>query len=222
MFKLRYDVRVINKDGELVWEKRFAAKDKAINALSARLTGLRRGTFKPKKVFVPVRFQNDEWDQLPHDPWQSAPKPISKVYIHHSVTAQISRGATKTTEEEQMELLDRIAHGRGFNGFSYCWAVMPSSRAWEGRGFGIVEAGTLDHNTDGDSIVMVGNYSTFAPTEEMRRSIIDLIKLGQRQGFFVKSGLQVIPHRKSGGEPTSCPGSKTTDAWVTSIQKAVN
>lgn len=222
MFRLRYDVRVVNKDGELVWKKRFVAKDKAINALSGHLTGLRSGTFKPSKVFVPERFQNDEWDQLPHDPWQAAPKPISKVYIHHSVTQQISHGASKATEETQMELLDAIAHGRDFNGFSYCWAVMPSSRSWEGRGFGIVEAGTMGHNTDGDSIVLVGNYSAFAPTEEMRRSIIDLIKMGQRQGFFVRTGLQVIPHRKAGGDPTSCPGDKTTDAWIASIQKAVN
>jgi hypothetical protein len=224
MFKLFYDVSVVNKDGEQVWHRRFALKDRALNAMGEKLTGLRRGKIKPTLVFVPKRHQNDEWNQLPHDPWEAGPKPISKVYIHHSVTAQISRTASKAKERDQVELLDAIAHGRGFNGISYCWTVMPSGNAWEGRGFGIIEAGTQGHNTDGDSIVLVGNYSTFKPSEGQRMAIIDLIKMGQRNGFFVKGDLKVdvIPHRDAGGDPTSCPGDKTTDAWVHSIQKAVN
>jgi hypothetical protein len=220
MFRLRYDVRVVDKDGKLVWKKRFAAKDKALNAFKDKLTGMRRGSFRPVRVFVSERFQNTAWGPAPHDPWIPGPKPISIVYIHHSVTAQLPVTATVSREAQEMRLLDSIAHGRGFNGISYCWAVMPSSRCWEGRGFGIVEAGTEDHNTDADSIVLVGNYSSFKPSEAQRVAIIDLINRGQAAGFFVKTGLDVRPHRQTSA--TSCPGSKVLDEWIQSIQKAVN
>lgn len=216
---LRYDVRVI-EDGKVVNKRRFKLKDAAFNWAADRISKRKQVRVSSVDVFVPEYHENDEWTISPHDPWQAAPKPISEVFIHHSVTAQIPASASLETEREQMELLDRIAHGRGFNGFSYCWAVMPSARCWEGRGFGVVEAGTLGHNTSGDSIVLVGNYSEFEMSGDQKKAIIALIKRGQRQGFFVRSGLSVRPHRSV--SQTSCPGAKVTDALIQEIQRAVN
>ncbi len=214
-----YTVRVL-EDGKVVRKRRFAAKDRAFNWAAEKLHRGRRVTVSRKDVFKLVTFENTAWGPSPHDPWVPAPKPISEVFIHHSVTAQLPATATVEQEKAQMKLLDQIAHGRGFNGISYCWAVMPSARAWEGRGFGIVEAGTEGHNTSGDSIVLVGNYSEFVPSADQKKAVIALINRGQRDGFFVKSGLNVRAHREV--SQTSCPGDKVTNAWVNEIQQAVN
>ncbi len=217
---LFYTVRVL-EDGKVVNKRRFAAKDAAFNWAADKFHRGRKVTVSSRDVFKLVTFQNTAWLQDTHN-WVAAPKPIAKVFIHHSVTKQLPVTATVDEEREQMRFLDQIAHGRGFNGFSYCWAVFPSGRAWEGRGFGIIEAGTLNHNTDGDSIVLVGNYSQFTPNANQLKAITALINRGQRDGFFVQSGLDVIPHRDSGGDPTSCPGDKTTDGMIAGIQRAVN
>ena len=220
MFRLFYDVRIVNKDGELVTKRRFLSKDKALNFVDEKLIGRRRATVKPGVEFVLVTFENTAWGPAPHDPWVEAPKPISEVFIHHSVTKQLPATATIAEEKEQMRLLDQIAHGRGFNGISYCYVVFPSGRCWEGRGFGIVEAGTEGHNTSGDSIVLAGNYSAFEPTAVVLKAVTALINRAQRDGFFVKAGLNVRAHREV--SQTSCPGDNVTAAQIATIQKNVN
>lgn len=219
MFKLFYTVRVV-EDGKVKETKRFALKDRMANFVKRQSRAGRRVVVKTRQKFILETFQNTAWGPAPHDPWVAGPKPVAEVFIHHSVTKQLPITASTADEKEQMKLLDQIAHGRGFNGISYCWAIFPSSRAWEGRGFGIIEAGTEGHNTSGDSIVLAGNYSEFKPSDVLQKAVIALIRKGQRDGFFVKSGLKVRPHRSV--SQTSCPGSKTTDAWVAEIQKAVN
>lgn len=220
MFETFYDVRVV-EDGKVVLHKEhISGKDRLLRFVKDKTRRGRRVIIRTRRKFTLTTFQNTAWLQDSHD-WVKAPTPISKVYIHHSVTKQLEPTATVDEEREQMRLLDQIAHGRGFNGFSYCWAVFPSGRAWEGRGFGIVEAGTLGHNTDGDSIVLVGNYSVFKPSEAQLLALRALINRGQRDGFFTAK-VDCIPHRRSGGEPTSCPGDNMTDAMVEQIQKAVN
>ena len=219
MFKILYDVRILD-DGKLVTKKRFAAKTAAVNWLSDKLKGLREGKIRGVRVFELETFQNSEWGLAPHDPWQSAPTPVSTLFIHHSVTTQLPKSASVADEKEQMRILDQIAHGRGFNGISYCWVIFPSGRCYEGRGWGVVEAATEGHNTDSDSIVFAGNYSSFALSEEQQAAVRALINKAQAQGFLVKSGLDVRAHRET--SQTSCPGAKITDAMIAGIQKAVN
>lgn len=217
---IRYDVRVLNKDGKLVTKKRFKAKDAAVNFAADKLVRRRQVKIRRREVFALETFSNTTWGPAPHDPWTPAPRPVKTVFIHHSVTQQLPVSASVDQEKAQMKLLDQIAHGRGFNGISYCWAVMPSARCWEGRGFGIIEAATENFNTSADSIVLAGNYSSFAMNDEQKQAIIALIKRGQRDGFFITRGLDVRAHREVSA--TSCPGSKISDALIQEIQKAVN
>jgi len=219
MFNLRYTVRVV-EDGKLVTKKRFTTKDKLVNFVKEKSRPGRSLKISTQRVFQLETFQNTAWGPAPHDPWVAAPKPISEIFIHHSVTTQLPVTASVDQEKGQMKLLDQIAHSRGFNGISYCWACFPSSRCWEGRGFGIIEAGTEGHNTSGDSIVLVGNYSSFNMNAGQKQAVIALIKRGQKNGFFVTSGLNIRAHREVSA--TSCPGDKVTAADIQEIQKAVN
>jgi N-acetylmuramoyl-L-alanine amidase len=218
-FRTRYDVRVI-EDGELVTKKRFAAKDAALNFAADKLVRRRRVTIARKRVLILETFQNTEWGIQPHDPWVPTQGPLSMLFIHHSVTKQLPVSATVAEEKQQMRLLDQIAHSRGFNGISYSWAVFPSGRCYEGRGWLVVEAATKDFNTVSDSIALVGNYSQFEMNDRQSAAIRKLVNRAQENGVFVRSGLNVRAHREVAA--TACPGTKVTDAEIQEIQRAVN
>jgi hypothetical protein len=219
MFRVFYNVRVI-ENGKLVTKRRFATKAAAVNWAADKLIRRRRVKIARDRVFQLDTFRNTVWGPRPHDPWQFVTGPLSTLFIHHSVTSQLPVSATRDQEIAQMRLLDQIAHSRGFNGISYCWAIFPSGRCYEGRGWLAVEAATEGHNTTSDSIVFVGNYSTFALSDLQQRAVRGLVNRAQEQGVFVKSGLDVRPHRSASA--TSCPGTKITDAIIAEIQKAVN
>jgi N-acetylmuramoyl-L-alanine amidase. len=214
-----YTVKILD-DGKVIAEREFGKKARVLDYLARKLQPGRSFRLAVKETFTLMTFQNTEWGLSPHDPWTPAPKPVSLAYVHHSVTANLSVDASVAEEKAQMRLLDSIAHGRGFNGISYCWAIFPSGRCYEGRGFGVIEAGTEDHNTDADSIVLVGNYSLRPPSPNQLKALKALINKAQRDGFFVKSGLDVRPHRQT--SQTSCPGDLVTDAMIAGVQKAVN
>lgn len=220
MLKTFYKVRVLDKDGKLVTKREFTAKTKALNFIADKLRNRRQVRIAQEQRNVLETHQNTEYTLAPHTPWESAPKPVKMLFIHHSVTKELPISATVAEEKAQMELLDQIAHSRGFNGISYCWGVFPSGRCWEGRGFGIIEAATEGFNTSSDSIVLVGNKSLTAMTEPQRAAVVQLIKRAQGQGFFVKTGLDVRAHREV--SQTSCPGDKVSAADIAAIQQAVN
>lgn len=216
---MRYEVRVV-EDGKLVTKKRFAAKDKALNFAADKLIRRRRVRIARERVFEFETFQNTEWGLSPHDPWVSTAGPLKILFIHHSVTKQLPISASVEEEKAQMRLLDQIAHSRGFNGISYCWACFPSGRCYEGRGWLVQEAATEGFNTSADSIVLVGNYSQFEMTDLQRIAIRKLVNQAQDKGVFVKSGLDVRGHREAA--QTSCPGDKVTAEVISALQRAVN
>jgi hypothetical protein len=217
---LRYDVRILDKDGKLLTKKRFATKDAALNFLRDKLIHRRRAKVTTVEVATLKTFQNTQWGPAPHTPWPPAPKPVSELFLHHSVTKQLPVSATVEAERAEMRSLDAIAHGRGFNGISYSWVIFPSGRCWEGRGWGIIEAATEGHNTSGDSIVFAGNYSAFALSPQQKQAVVALVNSAQRSGFLSAKGLNVRGHREV--DTTSCPGDKISKAWIDSVQGKVN
>lgn len=226
MFRTRYDVRIVSADGELVTQKRFIAKDAALNFLADKLIHRRRAKVARKRVFVLETFSNSAWSQglvlAPNGPWQTAPGPYAMCFLHTAVTQQLPMSATVEQERQRMRLLHQIALSRGFNGISYSWIVFPSGRAWEGRGDFVVEAATEGFNTTSDSICFDGNGDAFAPNESQLAAAKALINRKQANDVYVKTGLNVRGHREVSTQGKSCPGTKFTDAHIASIQKAVN
>jgi hypothetical protein len=217
---LRYDVRILGRDGKLITKKRFALKDAAVRFVADKLKNRRKARIDTVTVATLKTFQNTAWGPSPHDPWVRGPQPVSELFFHHTVTKQLPVTASLEAEREQMRLLDQIAHSRGFNGISYCWVCFPSGRCWEGRGWGIVEAATEGHNTSGDSLVFAGNYSAFKLSEQQKQAAVALVNRAQVSGFLAAKGLNIRGHREV--DSTSCPGDKITSAWIESVQAKVN
>lgn len=218
MFQIRYDARIIDSSGKLVVKKRFKLKDAAFNWAKSRMTGSRRADLRRARTHVLTVLQNSAWQLHPHS-WSKAAGPLKVVFLHHSVTKQLPEGASLEEERAEMRNLDAIAHGRGFNGLSYCWVVFPSGRAWEGRGWLVIEAATEGHNTTSDSICFAGNLSAFKPTEAQIITAEKLINRGQAVGALAKV-VDVRPHRSASS--TSCPGSNLTDGMIEGIQRRAN
>lgn len=223
---IRYDVRVVDKDGKLVTKKRFTAKDAMLRFIADKLTGRRRVKIARRRITTLETFQNTAWSQgltlMPLGAWQKTAGPYSQAYLHTAVTPQLPVSATVAQERERMRLLHQIAVSRGFNGISYSWIIFPSGRAWEGRGDHVVEAATEGYNSTSDSICFDGNGDAFAPSSIQLAAARMLINRKQTKGVYVKTGLDVRGHREVSTQGKSCPGNKFTDAHIAAIQKAVN
>lgn len=215
-----YVVRALSPKGELIRKEAFRREGKYLDFVRAQVE-------KNRKVVVRSRIEeakftiedNSVWGISGHTPYEVAPGPLRTIFIHTSVTKQLEAFASVKAERAEMRNVDRIAHGRGFNGFSYNFGVLPSGRAYEGRGFRVVEAATEDYNTTADSIVTIGNTDVFDPTEAQVLAIIGVIKEGQRRGHYAKK-LEVFGHRKVAAK--ACPGAKFRDATIRRIEVAVN
>lgn len=131
--------------------------------------------------------------------------PVSLVYIHHSVTSAPPAKASEEVEAQHMRTLDGIAHGRGFQGFSYNYAVAKSGRAWTGRGRH-VGAQNDGENSSSVGIVVMGNYQVDEATDTIVEGVGKLIAELKERGA-IKRGVTIIRgHRDS--DATACPGNK--------------
>lgn len=111
---------------------------------------------------------------LSHANWRSR---SVDVFVHHTADSGPTGGARATVAQE-IAYLRRIedfhVETRGYRAIGYNYMVMPSGRVYEGRGFEIVGAHTLDpKDADGDAVyvenrdpgvVFAGNFEIQKPT----------------------------------------------------------
>lgn len=133
--------------------------------------------------------------------WMRLPAP--EVWIHHTVT-----GTYDGDPAAGMRDIQRIAFSRGFNDISYSWLVFMDGTVGEGRGWGVVGAHTLNHNSKSHAIVCVGNFETRQPSAEMMASIAWIIDTGIAAGKISppRNRRPDGGHRDVPGASTACPG----------------
>jgi hypothetical protein len=153
-----------------------------------------------------------QWGARHRPGFSDAPLPASEVWLHHSVTVapdlawvDADRDGVEDDEERAMRTLEQIGQDRFGGGISYTFAVMPSGRVYEGHGVGRQGAHTKGRNSIARAIVLVGDYSTRAPTVEQKRSIAELLQHGQAHGWWRYARLNG-GHRQAPGAQTACPG----------------
>ena len=97
--------------------------------------------------------------------------------------------------------LNEFMRKRGWNDAGYNYAIMPSGRVYELRGFGVRGAGVAGYNTDRCHIAFPGTYTTDKPTRASVTAYGELIKRLERHGARIRSV-------KGHGDlaPTTCPG----------------
>ena len=125
--------------------------------------------------------------------------PVSEIFVHHTVTAS----GPPDREVELMRTVQQIAFDRDFSDISYSYLIFPTGNVYEGRGFGVVGAHTVGHNSTSYAMSLVGNYESEPMTDAQVDAVRQMIEEGQRLGF-VTSEPTIQGH--SDVSSTACPG----------------
>jgi len=93
--------------------------------------------------------------------------------------------------------------GTRFSDIGYNYLIDRAGRVWEGRGFGVRGAHTLNHNTNTVGISFMGNYDVLKLNKLQINAYRALIKKLQSQGVRIN---EIHGHRQMPGQSTACPG----------------
>lgn len=125
-----------------------------------------------------------------------------EVWVHHSVTAQLSAGASIAAEQEQMRALESVGQTRFGTGISYNVVVFPSGRAYQGVSWNRRGTHTGGRNSTSRSICFAGNYETNQPTDAQISTAAAIYREGKQRWWT--QGAPLGGHRDV--SQTACPG----------------
>lgn len=128
------------------------------------------------------------------------------VRVHHTAGpgpkyTRTSAKKNKAAEVEKLRELERFhVNARGWAAIGYSYLIFGSGRVYEGRGFEVRGAHTLNHNGD-VGVSFVGNFEYERPTPSALLAYWRLRRWLRKQGVNVHGH---APH--SDTYATSCPG----------------
>lgn len=128
--------------------------------------------------------------------------PAVEVFLHHSVTAQLSPDASVEAEAEQMRALESVGQSRFGTGISYNVVVFPSGRAYQGVSWNRRGTHTGGRNSTARSICLAGNYETNEPTAAQVSTAAAIY--GEGKGRWWTQVAPLYGHRDV--TSTACPG----------------
>lgn len=126
----------------------------------------------------------------------------NEVFLHHTVTAQLSANATVAQEQAQMRNIEAIGQSRFKYGISYNVIIFPSGRAYQGVSWNRRGAHTGGLNSTSRSICFAGNYETNRPTEAQLQTAGAILREGRNKWWTKNAPLR--SHRDVA--QTACPG----------------
>jgi hypothetical protein len=125
-----------------------------------------------------------------------------EVFVHHSVTAQLSPDASIAEEAEQMRALESVGQTRFGTGISYNVVVFPSGRAYQGVSWNRRGTHTGGRNSTSRSICFAGNYEVSEPTAAQISTAAAIFGAGKDRWWT--RGAPLAGHRDV--SQTACPG----------------
>jgi hypothetical protein len=169
---------------------------------------------------------------LPRSAWRARPpaaalelirRPAIETFVHHEAATFTSLRAAD--EVAALLSIQRFHMStRGYRDIAYSFAIAPSGRIYECRGWGKRGAHTggartprVDENSVAHGVVMIGNYDRQRPTPAALASLVWLIKYGRAHGWIAPSA-PVLGHRDV--DSTACPG-RTLYAALPAVRRAL-
>jgi hypothetical protein len=128
--------------------------------------------------------------------------PAVEVFVHHSVTAQLSPDASVAEEAEQMRALESVGQTRFGTGISYNVVIFPSGRAYQGVSWNRRGTHTGGRNSTSRSICLAGNYEVSEPTAAQISTAAAIFGAGKDRWWTRDAPL--AGHRDV--SQTACPG----------------
>jgi hypothetical protein len=144
-------------------------------------------------------YQRDEWDApAPKAALQRMPLPVSKVYLHHTVTS---------ISVDSKADMRKVTNYSKYIDVPYTVVTHPNGDIFTGRYLGGVPAlgaHTGGHNSEGLGLALIGNYVGAQPSEQAIDAIVRVLNAWVEQGFITRT-FQLIPHQDA-PYATACPG----------------
>lgn len=122
------------------------------------------------------------------------------LVVHHTAG---SAPSTERQELEEMRSIQRAHFANGWSDLGYNYVIMPSGRVYEGRGYGIRGAHTMNNNRQTIGVSFAGNYEAKRPTRRSLRAYKLLVRRLRTQGARID---RVRGHRDMPNQATACPG----------------
>lgn len=137
-------------------------------------------------------------------------KKIDALIVHHTVTPQLaSKEATMNNLNSSPNAYDGKSPYTYVGGHNWNAIGRPDNTVGQQSGSSTVT------NQQSMGIVLVGNFQIDTPTEYQKKWLGDTLKmLMQKYGV---SRNRVFLHREVRDNPTACPGSKITQAFISSL-----
>lgn len=162
-------------------------------------------------------WSRSDWNAAPpQGHLNPMPKPVSKLFVHHSVTNVWGDNA------RTMQEIQRAGFNRGFADVSYPGVILPGRTFAQGRGYDVVGAHTVDHqghslNTVGTAICFAGCFHPGAGLPERYLTDDDVLTFRFAVAFLKATGYitgdcELIPHRST--YATGCPGDHVVERWA--------
>lgn len=123
------------------------------------------------------------------------------LVVHH--TAGLAPFTLEGEVQEMRGIQRQHQATNGWNDIGYNYVVMPSGRVYEGRGYGVVGAHTINHNTHTIGVSFAGNYETAKPTARSLAAYHLLVARLRLKGARIT---RTTGHRFMPNQATACPG----------------
>ncbi len=150
-------------------------------------------------------ISREQWGARYGDGVGTAWPVADRLYLHHSVTIAPDLVPPFDDDYAAIRTIERIGMERFGTayGFPYTFAVTPAGLCFAGHNLRKNGAHTGGLNSRARGIVLVGNYSTVAPTPAQEATVATLIRHGYGMNWWSIQGL-TGGHRDV--KATECPG----------------
>lgn len=123
--------------------------------------------------------------------------PTPELWLHHTAGSERGSEGMRAIQDYHMDV-------RGYRDIAYSFVIDPITNwVYAGRGAGVMGGHTEGHNTVSHAICVMGNFDVITPSDDLLRTIAELIDYGISRGWWTKF---TGGHRDASGASTACPG----------------
>ncbi|XP_068157890.1 peptidoglycan-recognition protein LB isoform X7 [Drosophila tropicalis] len=149
-------------------------------------------------------YSRQDWGARLAKQVEHFPGPAPYVIIHHSyipaacfTTADCMKSMRSMQDFHQLE--------RGWNDIGYSFGIGGDGMIYTGRGFNTIGAHAPKYNDKSVGIVLIGDWRTELPPQNMLQAAKDLIAFGVAKGY-IDPAYKLLGHRQV--RDTECPGGR--------------
>jgi hypothetical protein len=162
-----------------------------------------------------THLSRSDWGAKPAKSTTPMARPVSKAFVHHSVTDARTPPAQAARNIQRMHQNDPKTP---YSDIAYQELVSIDGTTLDGRGLSVQGGATKGHNSSSLSWCLLGNFDTERPTGSMLEALAQRLALAVTEGRLTRD-FTLLGHRDANA--TACPG-RHTMPHLTSVRSRVS